>query len=99
MTIHKWEDVRDGRQERLAAKASNDQTHPVRSGPLNGSSVTVDRPLALKIADKLLAEIQADGPDGFGEVTVEVERGEITFIRHDRRRKGAALFALAALTR
>ncbi len=78
--------------------ASQDQTHPVRSGPLN-TTVTVDRPLALKIADKLLAEIQGDGVDGFGQVTVEVERGEITFIRHDRRRKGAALFALAALTR
>lgn len=73
------------------------QPHSVHSGPLNGASVTVDRPLALKIADKLLAEIQADGADGFGQVTVEVERGEITFIRHDRRRKGAALFALASV--
>jgi hypothetical protein len=61
--------------------------------------ISIDRNIALKCADALLSEIQSDGENGFGKVTITVERGEITFVENDRKRKGLALLALVNVTR
>jgi hypothetical protein len=74
--------------------ASPSQLNPLPSRPVNGAVVSIDIPLALRAAERMLRASAAKGRDGWTEVTIKMQSGEVTLVDERVTHKGAALVAL-----